>query len=105
MLSHGYTVVIKEQDLQTEGFAYCRLRALQGQQIPVCIGHLNPGITYWYNGKLMTHMTVLSCAGVHIQNIINQENASFFSNEREKLVKALRSYEVVHGDDEWRNIL
>lgn len=111
LLSHGYTVVIKattaqkEHNLQAESTTYSRLQPLQGYQIPVCVGHFKPRIAYWYHGELMSRMMILSWSGIRVQNLINQENSSFFHDERDKLVKTLRSYGVLHGDNEWRNIL
>ena len=111
LLPYGYTVVIKatiaqnEHNLRTEYATYRRLRSLQGHQIPVCLGYFKPRIAYWYHGKLMTSMMILSWSGVRVQKFINQENSSFFHHERHKLVKTLRSHGIVHDDDEWRNIL
>lgn len=88
LLSHGYTVVIKataggqEADLRTEAENYRRLRALQGQQIPVYIGDFKPGINYWYHGQRVTHMMVLSWAGHFILRAMNGANAAFCQSER-----------------------
>ena len=111
LLRYGYTIVIKattaqeEHNLRTETASYSRLRPLQGYQIPVCVGHFKPRIAYWYHGQLMAHMMILSWSGARAQKFINQENSSFFHDERDKLVKMLRSYGAVHRDNEWRNIL
>lgn len=111
LLSHGYTVVIKattaqkQHNLQAERAVYSRLHSLQGSQIPVCVGHFEPRIAYWYHGELMTDMMILSWSGIRVQSIINQKNASFFENERSRLANVLRSHGVVNEDDEWRNIL
>lgn len=111
LLPYGYTVVIKattaqkEHNLRSENATYSRLRSLQGCQIPVCVGHFKPRVAYWYHGELITYMMILSWSGVRVQNFINQENSSFFQDERDKLVRTLGSHGVIHGDNEWRNIL
>ncbi|OJJ88979.1 uncharacterized protein ASPGLDRAFT_185768 [Aspergillus glaucus CBS 516.65] len=111
LLSHGYTVVIeattvqKQRFLQREIDTYRHLRPLQGYHIPVCLGDFRPRISYWYHGELMSHMMILSWSGIRMQNIINKGNVSLFKKERDRLLKVLRSYVVVHGDSEWRNIL
>ena len=52
LLSHGYTVVIKattvekQHRLQAEVDNYHRLRSLQGQHIPVCLGDFKPPVVY-----------------------------------------------------------
>ncbi|KAL4866878.1 hypothetical protein BDV12DRAFT_187081 [Aspergillus spectabilis] len=84
---------------------YRRPRILQGYQIPVCLGHFEPDIAYWYHGELMAHMIILSWSGTRLQKIINNENSEFFDKERDKCLAVLRSHGVVHRDKEWRNML
>lgn len=48
---------------------------------------------------------VLSWSGTRLQHVINDRNASFFHQEREKTLSVLRSRGVIHGDCEWRNML
>lgn len=111
LLSRGYTVIIKattvekQHRLQAEVDNYRHLRNLQGQQIPVCLGAFTPRVSYWYHGELMERMMILSWSGRRIQHVINDENSSFFHQEREKALAILRSHGVVHGDSEWRNML
>lgn len=111
LLSHGYTVVIKattaekQRLLQTEVDNYRRLRSLQGQQIPVCLGAFKPRVTYWYHGELMAQMMILSWSGARLQHVINDENSGFFEKERKEALAVLRSHGVVHCDSEWRNML
>jgi hypothetical protein len=111
LLYHGYTVVIKattkekQHTLKTEVDNYRRLRGLQGYQIPVCLGDFEPSIAYWYHGKLMSHMMILSWSGTRLQKIINNENWDYFHKERDKCLTVLRSHGVVHRDKEWRNML
>ncbi|EKV07085.1 metalloprotease m41 ftsh [Penicillium digitatum] len=111
LLSHGYTVVIKattvekQHRLQAEADNYRHLRILQGHQIPACLGSFQPRVAYWYHGELMAEMMVLSWSGTRLQHIINDENSSFFNQERKKALTVLRSHGVVHNDSEWRNML
>ena len=111
LLSHGYTVIIKattvekKHRLQTEVNNYRYLRSLQGHQIPVYLGLFQPRVAYWYHGELMAQMMILSWSGTRLQHVINDENSSFFHQERDKALAALRSHGVVHSDGEWRNML
>ena len=111
LLSHGYTVIIKattmekQHRLRAEVENYCHLGSLQGQQIPVCLGVFKPRVAYWYHGELMVQMMILSWSGTRLQHIVNDENSSFFHQERDKALAMLRSHGVVHGDGEWRNML
>ncbi|KAF9882709.1 hypothetical protein FE257_005504 [Aspergillus nanangensis] len=109
--SHGYTVIIKattaekEHRLAAEVDNYHHLRSLQGQHIPVCLGTFTPPVPYWYHGKAMAQMMVLSWSGWRLQQIINADNSDFFYNERENALATLRSHGLDHGDSEWRNML
>jgi hypothetical protein len=111
LLLHGYTVVIKattadkQHFIQTEADNYRYLKSLQGKQIPVCLGTFTPRVSYWYHGQLMEHMMILSWSGSRLQHVINDENSSFFHQERETALAVLRSHGMVHGDCEWRNML
>ncbi|KAJ9484629.1 hypothetical protein VN97_g8746 [Penicillium thymicola] len=111
LLLHGYTVIIKATTtekkhlLQAEVGNYRYLSSLQGHQIPVCLGTFTPRVAYWYHGKLMAQMMVLSWSGTRLQHVINDENSSFFYGERDKALTVLRSHGVVHRDSEWRNML
>jgi tRNA A-37 threonylcarbamoyl transferase component Bud32 len=99
------TTVEKQHRLQAEANNYRHLRSLQGNQIPVCLGSFQPRVPYWYHGELMAEMMVLSWSGTRLQHIINDENSSFFNQERKKALTVLRSHGVVHNDSEWRNML
>jgi hypothetical protein len=111
LLSRGYTVIIKattmekQHRLQAEIDNYRRLANLQGQHIPICLGGFKPRIAYWYHGDLMAQMMVLSWSGMRLQHVINDQNSSFFHQEREKALDVLRSRGVIHSDSEWRNML
>ena len=111
LLSHGYTVIIKattmekQHCLQAEVENYCHLKSLQGQQIPVCLGAFKPCVAYWYHGKLMVQMMILSWSGTWLQHIVNNENSSFFGQECNKSLAILQSHGVVHSDSEWHNML
>lgn len=99
------TTTEKKHLLQAEVGNYRYLSSLQGHQIPVCLGTFTPRVAYWYHGKLMAQMMVLSWSGTRLQHVINDENSSFFYGERDKALTVLRSHGVVHRDSEWRNML
>ncbi|KAI2886130.1 hypothetical protein CBS63078_11031 [Aspergillus niger] len=111
LLSRGYTVIMKattvekQHRLQTEVDNYHRLRNLQGQYIPVCLGGFKPRIAYWYHGRLMAQMMILSWSGTRLQHAIHDGDSRFFHQERDRALTALRSRGVVHCDSEWRNML
>ncbi|KAI2937975.1 hypothetical protein CBS147321_7505 [Aspergillus niger] len=111
LLSRGYTVIMKattvekQHRLRTEVDNYHRLRNLQGQYIPVCLGDFKPRVAYWYHGKLMAQMMILSWSGTRLQHAINDGNSHFFQQERDKALTVLRSRGVIHCDSEWRNML
>lgn len=111
LLSHGYTVVIKattaekQHHMEIELKNYRRLKSIQGQQIPVCLGSFAPRVPYCYHGELMAQMMVLSWSGRRLQFAIKDENREFFHRERDNALAVLRSHGVVHGDNEWRNML
>ncbi|GKZ98622.1 hypothetical protein AnigIFM59636_004604 [Aspergillus niger] len=99
------TAVEKQHRLQTEVDNYHRLRNLQGQYIPVCLGDFRPRVAYWYHGKLMAQMMILSWSGTRLQHAIHDGNSRFFHQERDRALTALRSRGVIHCDSEWRNML
>ncbi|BCR99884.1 uncharacterized protein AKAW2_50226S [Aspergillus luchuensis] len=111
LLSRGYTVIMKattvekQHRLRTEVDNYHRLRNLQGQYIPVCLGDFKPRVAYWYHGKLMAQMMILSWSGTRLQHAIDDGNSHFFQQERDKALTVLRSRGVIHCDSEWRNML
>ncbi|GCB25579.1 hypothetical protein AAWM_08464 [Aspergillus awamori] len=111
LLSRGYTVIMKattvekQHRLQTEVDNYRRLRNLQGQYIPVCLGDFKPRVAYWYHGRLMAQMMILSWSGTRLQHAIHDGNSRFFHQERDRALTTLRSRGVIHCESEWRNML
>ncbi|OGE47058.1 hypothetical protein PENARI_c069G02882 [Penicillium arizonense] len=97
-------ILEKQHRLQAEVKNYRHLRSLQGHQIRVCFGVFQPRVAYWYHGELMAQMMILSWSGTRLQ-YVNDENSSFFHQERDKALAVLRSHGVVHSDGEWRNML
>ena len=53
----------------------------------------------------MIKMMILGWSGTRLQRVINDENSSFFYQERDKALAVLRSYGAVHVNTEWRNML
>ncbi|KAL8828634.1 MAG: hypothetical protein Q9170_006522 [Blastenia crenularia] len=72
LAEHGYTFVGKATIdryvpyLQHEGRIYDRLRKLQGQSIPVCLGNIDLA-TPWYGiGGTLVHMLLMSYGGEYL---------------------------------------
>lgn len=110
---YGYTIIIKATTservpgLKHEIEIYSRLRDLQGSHIPVCIGGFAPQVPYYYHGKVMAHMMILSWAGVRADKVIakDKDKESCFLKQRQELLTQIKSYGVTHRDPEWRNVL
>lgn len=111
LLSHGYTVVVKattlvnQMYLEMETANYRSLRSLQGNIIPVCLGRFTPQVPYWYQGKLMEHMMVLSWSGTSLADVENNEDVQSFRRKRREVLSVLRSHGMMHLDTAWRNML
>ncbi|BCS00086.1 uncharacterized protein AKAW2_50427A [Aspergillus luchuensis] len=99
------TTVEKQHRLQTEVDNYHRVRNLQGQYIPVCLRDFKPRVAYWYHGKIMAQMMILSWSGTRLQHAIHDGNSRFFHQERDRALTTLRSRGIIHCDSEWRNML
>ncbi|KAL1873631.1 hypothetical protein Plec18167_006148 [Paecilomyces lecythidis] len=111
LLSHGYTVIIKATDhdhlpnLGQEIKIYHHLRLLQGNEIPICIGDFAPQVRYWYHGKLMMHMLVLSWAGVRATRVMTEQTRPLLDQQRTRILSHMARLGVVHKDSAWRNVL
>lgn len=109
LLKYGYIVVIKatseerQHRLQAEIENYQRLRELQGEHIPVCLGSFKPDATYSYAGKKMTLMMILSWSGKPIEP--DDPNIDFYKKERNRALGRLSDNGVTHCDRAWRNML
>ncbi|KAI2883675.1 hypothetical protein CBS63078_11354 [Aspergillus niger] len=80
-------------------------KQLHGQYVPVCLGDFQPRVAYWYHGRLMAQMMILSWTGTRLEHAIHDGNSHFFHQERDKALTVLRSRGVIHCDSEWRNML
>ena len=110
--SHGFTLVAKGATcenldaLTRERDVYNKLRDIQGQHVPVCLGiiELEPKRPYYYDGGIYTHMLMLSWAGRSITN--SQSNGNLpVSDMVKSSLQAIHRRGVLHGDAEPRNIL
>ncbi|EEH20214.1 hypothetical protein PABG_02473 [Paracoccidioides brasiliensis Pb03] len=111
--SHGYTLVAKgveykhQHKLEHEMRIYNRLRDLQGECIPVCLGvvPLASDFPYYYDERIYTHMLFLSWAGEPIQKTTMTGHATDISSMVSHVLQAIHLKGVLHGDAEPRNIL
>ncbi|KAI1916106.1 hypothetical protein LOZ65_005339 [Ophidiomyces ophidiicola] len=110
--SHGFTLVAKGATcdnvgaLMRERDVYNKLRDIQGQHVPVCLGviELERKYPYYYDGGKYTHMLMLSWAGRSITNSLSDGNRPV-SNMVKRSFQAIHRRGVLHGDAEPRNIL
>ncbi|KMU92152.1 hypothetical protein CIHG_09962 [Coccidioides immitis H538.4] len=110
--SHGFTLVAKGATCENldalvhERNMYNKLRDIQGQHVPVCLGiiKLERKRPYYYDGGVYTHMLMLSWAGRSITN--SQSNGNLpVSDMVKSAFQAIHRRGVLHGDAEPRNIL
>lgn len=107
----GYTVLIKATStyfsprLHNEHKVYKYLRSIQGEHIPVCLGLFFPKAPYFYHGKVMKYMLILSWAGDRILRPESRSEEELLRQKRAELLSTLNSHGVEHRDKAWRNIL
>ncbi|KAK2762663.1 hypothetical protein FQN54_000837 [Arachnomyces sp. PD_36] len=107
----GYTVLIKattesrSSGLQHEYDVYNHLAHLQNRFIPVCLGLFSPQVPYFYHGKILTQMLVLSWAGERASPVSTGYEYDDLCDMREKLLLILHLHGVDHIDTAWRNML
>ncbi|KAI1844864.1 hypothetical protein JX265_014107 [Neoarthrinium moseri] len=68
--SHGYTVVIPR--LQHEQNIYSLFRAVQGENVPVCLGMMDVALALYCDGGTYEHLLLLSWAGRPVSDDFNQ---------------------------------
>ncbi|KAK2793315.1 hypothetical protein FQN50_010012 [Emmonsiellopsis sp. PD_5] len=113
LLSHGYTLLAKGVErnsshrLEHENDIYHRLRSIQGNYIPVCLGIvvLDPKYPYYYDEGVYTHMLFLSWAGKPISEIMKPDNSACMIDMSSRSLQAIHLAGVLHRDAEPRNIL
>ncbi|TIA23222.1 hypothetical protein D6C81_03044 [Aureobasidium pullulans] len=97
--------------LQNELAAYERLRALQGEFIPVCCGAVDlPKAYNTTESRAVQHLLLLSWAGETLNargSVIDQFGIDFSSLEPQLLsgLEQMHEKQVVHGDAERRNMI
>ncbi|CAK7228875.1 hypothetical protein SCUCBS95973_007029 [Sporothrix curviconia] len=115
--AYGYTLVVKAVEtpnrtfLQAEKDVYDRLRPMQGEQIPVCLGIADIALPLYGYGGVFHHILLLSWAGRSLARY-TADDAAYSGISCETAVPAIeaafqRMHElgVLHGDAEPRNIL
>ncbi|KAI1823894.1 hypothetical protein F4861DRAFT_539495, partial [Xylaria intraflava] len=106
--SHGYTLVAKgvEEEhvarLQHENHVYDRLRTIQGQHVPVCLGMMDLVLPYYYNGGVFVYFLFLAWAG---RLLPRQTTDGVMVSKVSKAFKAIHMCKVLHCDAEPRNVL
>ncbi|OJD21639.1 hypothetical protein ACJ73_07018 [Blastomyces percursus] len=113
LLSHGYTLLAKGVErnnlhkLEHEKEVYHRLRDIQGNYIPVCLGIvvLDQKYPYYYDEGVYTHMLLLSWAGKPISEIMKSDDSACVIEMTSQSLQAIHHAGVLHGDAEPRNIL
>ncbi|KAH0538831.1 hypothetical protein FGG08_004607 [Glutinoglossum americanum] len=116
LASHGYTLVAKATtaallpDLVHESRMYARLKPLQGNVVPVCLGTVTlKEHPYYYDvGVQLVHMLLLSWGGRPLPGHIREAIAGdqWWEHDGVKLaVDAVRECGVVHEDVRAPNLL
>ncbi|KAJ8059754.1 hypothetical protein OCU04_011394 [Sclerotinia nivalis] len=109
--SHGYTLVAKgmqEYDrdhLLQESKVYERLRPMQGCQVPVCLGIVEPKLPYYYDCGIYVTLLFLSWAGQPIFDYLTPNNEVQIVEQATSALKAMHRLEVLHTDAELRNMV
>ena len=110
LLSHGYTMVAKGTvwyfvpALRYEAMVYERLRSIQGEHVPICLGNINLKQVWFYQGFAdVVHMMFLSFCGTQMWNA--GVSASLLKRETEKTVRAVHGLKVLQRDIAGRNLL
>ncbi|OBT39281.1 hypothetical protein VE00_10595 [Pseudogymnoascus sp. WSF 3629] len=96
---------LKFDSLHTESKVYNRLRSLQGNCIPVCLGISNLKLPYYYDCGVYVTMLFLSWAGRPLHQYINLENENDVIKRVTSALKALHNLQVLHKDAKPRNML
>ncbi|KAL8904762.1 MAG: hypothetical protein Q9207_003056 [Kuettlingeria erythrocarpa] len=106
LASHGYTIIGKATidfyvpELIHERRVYQRLRGLQGDLIPVCLGNIDLVHPWYCPGTHLVHMLLLSYGGEPIREIRANDEARVTQFEM-----ALQTLGVRHEDTRPENML
>ncbi|KAI0550155.1 hypothetical protein F4679DRAFT_544171 [Xylaria curta] len=109
--SHGYTFVAKGMEhfdrkrLQHEHTIYSRLRPIQGEHLPVCLGMIDLVLPYYYDHGVYTHFLFLSWGGLSLAKCIGQVNKAEVLDAIGIAYERIHQLRVLHLDAEPRNIL
>ncbi|KAK3695832.1 hypothetical protein B0T22DRAFT_497680 [Podospora appendiculata] len=109
--AYGYTVVAKgvEPDnlarLQHENKVYDQLRAMQGHQIPVCLGLIDLILPQYYDTGTFFNLLLLSWAGRPVPWCIHQLDQQPTVDAMAAALADLHRHRILHCDAEPRNML
>ena len=110
--AYGYTLVAKgvEEDyverLKHENKIYDALRPIQSICVPVCLGLIDLALPYYYNGRVLKHLLLLSWAGWPLSRCnIDQTNKKLAIPAIQNAFTKIHQLSVLHNDAEPRNIL
>ncbi|KAI0436096.1 hypothetical protein F4803DRAFT_543417 [Xylaria telfairii] len=109
--SHGYTVVAKGVEehhvsrLQHEHQVYDRLRSIQGEHVPVCLGRVDLVLPYYYDGGVFTRFLFLGWAGRPLFDMARGTAEDTLIDATSKAFRAIHKLKILHRDAEPRNVL
>ncbi|KAL8652952.1 MAG: hypothetical protein Q9210_002386 [Variospora velana] len=107
LAEQGYTFVAKATInrfipcLQHEGRIYHRLRKLQGQLIPVCLGNIDLDIPWYGLGVELVHMLLMSYGGEPVP----YQTAETHTQQAAEFETMIAAFGVQHEDMRSRNML
>jgi hypothetical protein len=114
LTSHGYTVVAKGtvrafvEDLHYGRQTYARLRAEQGEFVPVCLGNIDLFRPYIYDvGVRIIQMMILSWAGESFDESTSGQAVDSHGRTQGLIrsLEAIHRQGVLHGDVRMPNVL
>ncbi|KAF4980715.1 hypothetical protein FZEAL_3330 [Fusarium zealandicum] len=108
--SHGYTLVAKgveamdTKQLRYENSIYGRIRDLQGQAVPVCLGTIHLVAPYYFDSGVYVHFMLLSYGGRSIFREVKTVDAAL-ADKVITVLNRLHQHGILHRDAEPRNVL
>ncbi|KAI9841265.1 MAG: hypothetical protein M1837_000801 [Sclerophora amabilis] len=112
LASHGYTFVAKGTvsafvpNLRYEGEIYRKLRKLQGDVVPVCLGNIDLQHCYYHDvGVRIVHMLLMSWVGEVADQVPALKGTTRLEEETQRSEEALVHERVLHEDVRGPNVL
>ncbi|KAI1846941.1 hypothetical protein JX265_014015 [Neoarthrinium moseri] len=109
--SHGYTLVAKGTEssnlfrLRHECNIYSRLRAVQGENVPVCLGMIDVALPLYCDGGVYEHLLFLSWAGRSVSHCLNQLGHTLISTGIAGSYTKVHNLGIIQNDAALRNFL